>query len=119
MNVCFEGFASPAGLRAYYRLADLFVCTSAHEGYCLPLVEAMDQGVPVIARAEGGTPEAMDGAGVLYEDLSAAELGVLFDRVLTDEPLRQEILASQRQRIQRAHSRDIEAELRRLLAGLL
>ena len=118
-NVCFEGFASPAGLQAYYRLADLFVCTSAHEGYCLPLVEAMDQGVPVIARAEGGTPEAMDGAGVLYEDLSAAELGVLFDRVLTDEPLRQEILASQRQRIQRAHSRDIEAELRRLLAGLL
>jgi hypothetical protein len=39
--------------------------------------------------------------------------------VLTDTPLRQEILASQRQRIEREHRRDIAAELRRLLAGLL
>jgi len=39
-NVCFEGFASDAGLAAYYRAADVYVCSSAHEGYGLPLVEA-------------------------------------------------------------------------------
>ncbi len=114
-NVCFEGFASPEGLPAYYQVADLYVSTSAHEGYCLPLVEAMSHGVPVIARNIGGVPEAMDGAGVLYEDLTAAELGALFDRVLSDDACRAEILASQQARMERARARDLSAELRRLL----
>jgi len=118
-NVCFEGFVPPAGLLAYYRVADLYVSTSAHEGYCLPLVEAMDHDVPVIARAAGGTPEAMDGAGVLYEDLTPAELGALFDRVLKDAALRAEILASQQQRVQRAKNRNLEAEVKALMAGML
>lgn len=118
-NVCFEGFASPAGLEAYYRVADLYVSTSEHEGYGLPLVEAMCHGVPVIARAVGGTPEAMDGAGVLYEDLEPAELAVLMDRVLTDRALRGEILASQQERVQRARARDLEAEVKTLMAGML
>ena len=118
-NVCFEGFASPAGLLAYYRVADLFVSTSEHEGYCLPLVEAMDHGIPVIARAAGGMPEAMDGAGVLYENLAPAELGTLFDRVLTDAVLREELLTSQQRRIQRAKDRNPEVELKALMAGML
>ncbi len=116
-NVCFEGFASAAGLQAYYRLADLYVSTSAHEGYCLPLVEAMDYGVPVLAHATGGTPEAMDGAGVLYEGLDAPRLAALFHRLLSDQPLRREILASQEQRISRAHNRDLASEVRTLLAN--
>ena len=118
-NVCFEGFVSPARLLAYYRVADLYVSASEHEGYCLPLVEAMDHGIPVIARVAGGTPEAMDGAGVLYEDLTPAELGALFDRVLTDAALRKEILISQQRRVQRAKDRNLEAEVQALMAGML
>ncbi|MFN2352424.1 MAG: glycosyltransferase [Kiritimatiellia bacterium] len=49
-NVCFTGFAAPAELAAYYRAADLYVCPSAHEGYCLPLLEAMQAGALVLAR---------------------------------------------------------------------
>ena len=100
-------------------MADLFVSTSAHEGYCLPLVEAMDHGIPVIARAAGGTPEAMDGAGVLYEDLAPAELGALFDRVLTDTALRKELLTSQQRRVQRAKDRNLEDEVKALMAAML
>ena len=79
----------------------------------------MDHGVPVIARVAGGTPEAMDGAGALYEDLTPAELGALFDRVLTDAALREEILASQRSRVQRAKNRNLETEVKALMAGML
>lgn len=118
-NVCFEGFVPPTWLLAYYRVADLYVSTSDHEGYCLPLLEAMAQGVPVIARATGGTPEAMDGAGVLYDDLAPTELAALFDRVLTDAALRAEILASQQRRVQRAKDRNPEAEVKALMAGML
>lgn len=117
-NVCFEGFASQAGLTAYYRTADVYLSTSAHEGFGLPLVEAMYYGVPVVARAVGGTPEAMGQGGVLYDDLSAPELAALIHRVTTDQALRAGILQSQQRRVQEMLDRPLAAELRDLLAGV-
>jgi glycosyltransferase involved in cell wall biosynthesis len=114
-NVCFEGFASPAGLPAYYKLADCFITSSEHEGYCLPLLEAMHMGVPVIARAIGGMPEATDGAGVLYDDMKPSELAGLMDRVARDPSWRAEILASQARRLEALRRRDVDGELRALL----
>ena len=117
-NVCFEGFASPAGLTAYYRAADVYLCPSAHEGFGMPLIEAMYYGVPVIARSTGGTPEAMGNAGVRYEDLSAPELAALIHRVVSEPTLRDDILRSQQQRVQEMLNRPLAQELRDLLAGL-
>jgi glycosyltransferase involved in cell wall biosynthesis len=118
-NVCFEGFASPAGLPAYYRMADVFLTTSEHEGYCAPLLEAMYVGVPVVARAIGGIPEAMGGAGVLYDGMTPNELAGLVNRVIADQDLRNEVLASQDRRMKEIRLRDPAAELKSLLAGLL
>jgi glycosyltransferase involved in cell wall biosynthesis len=118
-NICFECYASPEGLCAYYELADAFVTTSQHEGYCLPVVEAMHKGVPVIARRTGGIPEALGGAGVMYEDASPDELAVLIQRVLSEPALRDEVLASQRRRVAEVRDRDAGEELKALLGGLL
>lgn len=114
-NICFEGYVWPKALSAYYELADLYLCASGHEGYCLPLLEAMDREIPVITRASGGTPEAMDGAGVVYDELSPAELAELMHLVLSDRTLRATIMESQRERIRKATSRDVGAELLALL----
>lgn len=118
-NIGFEGFASPAGLTAYYRAAHVYVSTSAHEGFGLPLVEAMYYGVPVVARAVGGTPEAMGDGGVLYDGLDAPELAALLHRVVTDAPLRADILQSQRKRVDAMVSRSIDTELNQALSELL
>jgi glycosyltransferase involved in cell wall biosynthesis len=118
-NVCFEGFASPAGLVAYYKLADLFVSCSAHEGYGAPLVEAMFHGVPVLARDAGGTAEALGGAGAMYADASPAELAELIHRATSDHALRAEILSAQQRRLQEVLARPVEQELRALLADFL
>lgn len=115
-NVCFEGFASPKGLPTYYRCANVFMSVSEHEGYCLPLIEAMYCGVPVIANAIGGMPEAMGGAGVLYGDLTPAQLAVLMHQVAKDEPTRRAIFDSQHRRLDEVRARDIGAELKQLLA---
>ncbi|HBA82485.1 MAG TPA: hypothetical protein DCZ95_00170 [Verrucomicrobia bacterium] len=117
-NVCFEGFASPESLSAYYSVAGIFVCASEHEGYCLPLVEAMYRKAPVMARNIGGMPEALGGAGVLYEDLTAQELAELIHQVTANPVLRSEVLASQEKRMKAIAARDVEKELNDLLQSL-
>lgn len=118
-NICLTGFASGAGLSAYYAMADIYINTSAHEGYCLPLVEAMYKGVPVISRSVGGVPEAMAGAGIRYQDLSPRELAELAHLLLSDGHLRAEIVAAQQRRVADALNRDLKREVDALLQPLL
>lgn len=118
-TVCFEEFASPSGLSAYYSAADLFVSTSRHEGFCLPLVEAMHKQVPVLARATGGMPEALSGAGVLFDEMAPPELAALMQRVLDDAPLRATVLAAQRQRMVQILGRDLREEVGALVRELI
>jgi glycosyltransferase involved in cell wall biosynthesis len=110
-NVCFTGFLSAAGRAACYQLADVFVCASRHEGYCLPLVEAMTCGVPVISRAAGGAPEALDGAGVLFDALEPPELAALIDSVLRDADPHAMVMASQARRLDALRTRDLDADI--------
>ncbi len=115
-TVFFERFASPAGLSAYYQIADCFATTSRHEGYCLPLVEAMVKGIPVVARRTGGTPEAMGGAGVLFDDFRAEELAELMGLMCHDNALRQTVLASQQKRVTEVLNRPVRDELLALIS---
>jgi glycosyltransferase involved in cell wall biosynthesis len=115
--VLFKGFLSDDELAAQYRAADLFVSASRHEGFCLPLLEAMMRDVPVIARNCGGMPEALAGSGVLYDSTDPRELAVLMQRLLTDPDLRSSILASQAERIASLKSRDLDAACR-AIAGM-
>ena len=94
----------------------MFVTASRHEGYCLPLLEAMYAGVPVIARAAGGMPEAVGSAGILVDDFEAEELAVVMDKAARDGDLRRALLASGKARIAAETGRDLEKELGSLLA---
>ncbi len=117
-NVCFEGFLSNEERSAVYHSADLFVSTSRHEGYCLPLIEAIYHEVPAMARECGGMPEALGGSGVLFDHAKPQELAELMHRVLSDAALRDDILASQAARLRAVKGRDIAAECEALLSGV-
>ena len=54
-------------LTALYDVADLFLCASEHEGFCVPIIEAFHKRVPVLAYASTAVPATMDGGGVLFE----------------------------------------------------
>ena len=71
-DVHFLGHVSNEELTAYYELADVFLCASEHEGFCVPIVEAFHMGVPVLAYAATAVPATMDGAGVLYTEQGSA-----------------------------------------------
>ena len=117
-NVYFKGFLSEAQLAACYRTADVFVSTSRHEGFCLPLVEAAFHGVPVVARDSGGMPEALASSGVLFDEAEPRVLAELIARVLGDELLRCEVLDSQSERVKGIAARDLAGEFRLLLDEL-
>ena len=57
------GSVTGAELEAYYQAADVFVCASDHEGFCVPLAEAMGHGVPIVAYGVTAVPETVGGAG--------------------------------------------------------
>ncbi len=118
-NVELVGAAHEDELVAYYGLADVFLCMSEHEGFCIPLIESMVLDVPVMAYDAGAVAETLDGAGVLFREKSFDLIAELMGRVVRDGEIRASILAGQRERIRRYAARDVETELRRLLAPLL
>ena len=59
----FTGPVPDEDLAAFYRWADVYVSLSEHEGFCVPLVEAMAADVPILAYAAGAVPETLGGAG--------------------------------------------------------
>ena len=113
---CFTGAVPDDELAAYYRHAHAYVSLSEHEGFCAPLVEAMAMDVPVLAYAAAAVPETLGGAGVAFapKDLEyAAEwLGAL----VYDEPLRRDVIAGQRRRLEHFTGERVELALKQVLS---
>ena len=66
----FVGSISPGELSAYYSSADVLVCCSDHEGFCVPLLEAMHHRLPVIAYGAAAVPETLADAGIVLPSKS-------------------------------------------------
>jgi glycosyltransferase involved in cell wall biosynthesis len=67
-RVVFAGEVSDSELKAYYRVAQVFMITSEHEGFCVPLVEAMSMGVPIVAYGSSAIPGTVDGVGLVWTE---------------------------------------------------
>jgi len=114
-DVHITGHVTNAELVACYEVADLFLCASEHEGFCVPLTEAFYKRLPVVAYAATAVPSTMDGAGVLYEDRDPSHVAALVDAVMDDRGLYDRILASQDAALERLRSRDFAGTLLRFV----
>jgi glycosyltransferase involved in cell wall biosynthesis len=114
----FTGPVPDEDLAAFYRWADAYVSLSEHEGFCVPLVEAMAADVPVLAYAAGAVPETLGGAGMLFApkdlELAAEMLGML----VYDQPVRDRIIEGQRRRLTDFSPARIESRLQEIVASL-
>ena len=105
---------SGAELAAYYRAADVLVSASEHEGFCVPLLEAMHHDVPIVAYASTAVPETLGDAGVLLPRKSPGLIAAAVHRVLSDDQLRKGLVERGRARLadfslERSRRRLIEA----------
>ena len=110
-NVVLTGAVPNNELTAFYETADMFLCASEHEGFCVPLIEAFHKDVPVVAYAAAAVPSTMDGGGVLYDTKDPIRVAALMDTVLSNPALQDVIVQGQRDALQRLRAKDFSRML--------
>jgi glycosyltransferase involved in cell wall biosynthesis len=114
-DVNLVGLVTEPQLYAYYRAADVFVTMSEHEGFCLPVLEAMKFDLPVIAYGAAAVPETVGDAGVVVSEKRFEEIAALMHLVATDEKVRRRLIEAGRKRLEHFQP---EAHERRLVEML-
>ncbi|MFL5844151.1 MAG: glycosyltransferase [Solirubrobacteraceae bacterium] len=114
--VSFERGLDDAELAARYRSAHAFLCLSEHEGFCVPLLEAFQHGVPVVARPRGAITETVGDAGLLL-DGSLDAMAELTHFAMTDPELRATLRERGHARLRHYDYAHTTALLRELLEG--
>jgi glycosyltransferase involved in cell wall biosynthesis len=98
-HVIITGLVSEEQLLAYYRTAHLLWSMSEHEGFCVPLIEAMWCDVPVLAYKSTTVKETLDKAGIMFTHKKYPALVASLARILiSDRNLREKIIKAQRKR---------------------
>lgn len=100
-DVYFTGHIKFDEILAYYRVADVFACMSEHEGFCVPLVEAMYFGVPIVAYDSSAIADTLGNVGILTEDKDPKLVAEIINRLVQDETLRKEIISRQKEQLKR------------------
>lgn len=99
-DVIFPGHIKFSEILAIYKTAHVFLCMSEHEGFCVPVLEAMTFDVPVIAYNACAVPETVGGAGIVVDDKDPVFLSKVIDAAVNDQQLREHVIANQRKRLE-------------------
>jgi glycosyltransferase involved in cell wall biosynthesis len=114
-DVHVRGHVSNEELVAYYTLADVFLCASEHEGFCVPIIEAFHMGVPVIAYAATAVPATMDGGGLLVTTKDPMTVAALVNELVVDPAFHDRVLQTQDAALDRLDARDFGGTLLRFV----
>lgn len=110
------GQVNDAQLLAFYRTAHLFWSMSEHEGFCVPLIEAMWFDIPVLAYKSSAVPETLGEAGLMFtskEDL--VQIAALAKLIIKDKLLCSKVIKPQRRRREKFTQESLEQSLTELL----
>ncbi len=114
-HVIIMGKVSDKLLRSAFAGAGVFVSVSEHEGFGVPILEAMAAGVPVVAYGAAAIPETMSGAGIMLHTKDPAVVAASVQAIQSDPELRQRLIGRQLARIEQVRSFDSRALLRRVI----
>jgi len=100
-DVTFTGSVEFAELLSYFRLADVYLSMSEHEGFGVPLVESFYVDLPVVAYAAGAVEETMNGGGLLLREKDFSKTAALLDYLQKNESFRRKVIASQKKALEK------------------
>lgn len=107
-DVIFPGHVRFSEYLAYYQVADVFLCMSVHEGFCIPLVEAMYFQLPIVALARTAVPDTLGGCGVLVDTAEPEVAAAVLHRLMTNAEERKRVLAGEAARLQELQADALE-----------
>ena len=114
----FTGPIPDEELAIYYRHAAVYISLSEHEGFCVPLVEAMAADLPVLAYSAAAVPDTLGGAGVQFAPKDLEYAAELLGSLAFDDDLRADVIAGQRRRLADFGDARITRELAALVQQL-
>jgi glycosyltransferase involved in cell wall biosynthesis len=117
-QVSIPGRVKFAELVTYYRMADVFLCMSDHEGFCVPLLEAMHFDIPIIAYSATGVPYTMGNAGILLKEKNPIAASEMAHLLVQDESFRNRVVATQRRRLADFQPDVVRSQYQSLIQGL-
>lgn len=98
-DVYFDGMVDDNKLEELYDNADVYLCMSEHEGFCMPLIEAMKRNLLVCAYNSCAIPETMNGTGVLFLEKDYSKIASKINEVLSDNSLYQSLIEKEKERL--------------------
>jgi L-malate glycosyltransferase len=98
--VTFTDVVTHAELVACYRTADVYLCLSEHEGFNVPVIEAMHFDVPVVAFAAAAVPDTVGDGALLLTDKDPVVVAEAVQRLRSDPPLRTRLVEAGRRRVE-------------------
>ena len=113
------GEVSDAALAAYFSAADVYLSLSAHEGFGVPLVDAMVAGVPVVTRGAGAVSDTVADAALVLAAADPSYIAAAVHRVCTDEQLRATLTASGARRAAELSGDAVAARIIEAIAGVV
>ena len=116
-DVIFTGKIPFGELLAYYKTADIFLCMSEHEGFCVPLIEAMFFDVPVVAYASSAVPETLGGAGILLSNKDPLYTAGIINKLVFDKTLKDTVIKEQRRRLEELSYENLSKRFMELISG--
>jgi len=118
--VVFTGEVSDRALKAYYHAAHIFMMTSEHEGFCVPLVEAMSMRLPIVAYSSSAIPETLGSVGLVWDERNPYFLAESIKAVVNDHALSKSLEDLGRRRYEQYFTNEkIEQKFFRAMDGLL
>lgn len=109
-DVFFSGMSKFNDILAYYSVADVFLSMSEHEGFCVPLVEAMYFNIPIIARDTSAIAGTLGGSGILLPDNNPMVAAEMINRVVTDVELKNALIHNQQIRLKDFDNKKIQKQ---------
>jgi L-malate glycosyltransferase len=98
-NIYFPGKVPQFELNTYYKNSNVFLSMSEHEGFCVPLIESLYFGLPILAFNTSAIPYTLDGAGILINEKKYLEIAGMIHTLVSDTEFRNKIIASQEKRL--------------------
>ncbi|MFQ6081742.1 MAG: glycosyltransferase family 4 protein [Candidatus Aminicenantia bacterium] len=117
-EIIFTGHIPDEELFAFYRVSDVFLSLSEHEGFCLPLIESMIFDLPIIAYNSTAVPYTLGRAGILIKTKEIAYIAELINILVKNSHFQEKIITNQRKRLKEFKNQDLRGILIKYINNL-